>query len=92
MPNNPIPLDQRPGLQVRHGSPVTQSLSRLAKEHRLTGAVLITFHGDEVSTTSCGEGAFADWMERLADAILTRIDDGEFDPERLRPDGEGTHG
>lgn len=75
------PLHERASYRENPDHPLVRALHELAIEHGLQGCVLITFGGDRVGVGSCGEpDLFGRAMEELGDRILTKIDDGEFDP------------
>ncbi|WP_057390486.1 hypothetical protein [Pseudomonas aeruginosa] len=75
----------RPGLQVAADHPLVCDLNALAVKHGLAGCVLIAFdvESDRVSTTAGGTnpGFVEAGMMPLADELLARIDNGEFDPK-----------
>lgn len=77
----PLPLDQRPGLIIRHGSAISRDLGILTRKHGLIGAVLVTMGADRMGVVSCGSNdAIGQAMEELGDKILVRLDDGDLDP------------
>ncbi|MCG5238396.1 hypothetical protein ACIU1J_32200 [Azospirillum doebereinerae] len=72
--------DGRPDLRVCRDHPVTRALSALCKTHGLSGAVILTLQGDDVSVTSSAPtGAMGAALERVADILLAKFDAGEFD-------------
>ena len=71
----------RPGLITSRTHPLIRELRKLAKRHGLQGCVLVSFSAERVAVNSCGEpDLFGKAMEQLADRILAKIDDGEFNP------------
>ena len=75
-------LDGRPGLQTdaRPNHPLTAALRKLVRDHRLSGAVLLTFDDEQVGiNSSATNDEFGAVMERLGDLILAKLDDGLFD-------------
>lgn len=74
--------DGMPCLILRHDHPVTRSLRALRLEHRLSGAVLLTFDagGEHVSvTSSAATDEFGAILARVADMLLAKFNAGEFD-------------
>lgn len=84
MSNTPT-TDGRNSLRISGTHPLLDDLKALAEKHDLAGCVLIAFdvENDRVSTTVAGTNKiFVDQgMKPLADQLLARIDDGEFDPK-----------
>jgi hypothetical protein len=77
------PLSGRPGLRTESAKTnrLAKDIGELARRHRLTGCVLISFTSERVGVNSSGKGEFADHMARLADQLLAAIDDGMYEPE-----------
>jgi len=77
--------DGREGLIVSSTHPIIADLNVLAAKHNLIGVVLVGFDlATERVFTTVG-GTNAEFVERgmkpLANKILARIDDGDFDPD-----------
>lgn len=84
VPALPDPLAGLAGLETNTdpNHPLTAALRNLVRGAGLHGAVLISFSGDRVGINSSAPSpVFARAMEDLANNILARIDDGDFDPE-----------
>lgn len=82
MADTPKRLADRPGYQEDHDQahPLTAGLRDLVEKNNLHGAVLLTFYGDSVGVNAnAGTPLFRAVMQRLADRLLQRLDDGDFD-------------
>ncbi|MEA8592286.1 hypothetical protein PZT57_26930 [Pseudomonas aeruginosa] len=83
--SNTPTTDGRKSLRISSAHPLLDDLRSLAEKHGLAGCVLIAFdvENDRVSTSVPGTNqAFVDQgMKPLADQLLARIDNGEFDPK-----------
>ncbi|HBO5516254.1 TPA: hypothetical protein L4559_005183 [Pseudomonas aeruginosa] len=77
--------DGRKSLRISSTHPILDDLRSLAEKHGLAGCILISFDvdNDRVSTSVAGTNqVFVDQgMKPLADQLLARIDNGEFDPK-----------
>lgn len=78
------PLKDREGFLAEKSHDLVAALRELRTEHGLAGCVLISFEAERVGVNSSGAtDEFGAIMHKLGDAILTAIDDGKFDPEKL---------
>lgn len=82
--SNRATTDGRPGLKISSVHPLIDDLNALAAKHGLIGCVLVAFDekSDRVSTTVGGTNELFvnQGMKPLADQLLARIDNGDFDP------------
>ena len=78
------PLKHRLDLvELPPSNALTRSLRELGEHHRLAGCVLVTFdvEAERIGTCSWAKSdGLLPHMTDLADRILAKIADGEFDP------------
>lgn len=78
------PLEKRDGYRAEPNHPLVEALRDLRESHGLVGCVLISFTTERVGIDSSACTAeFGAVMQTLGNRILTAMDDGQFDPEKL---------
>ena len=76
-----LPIELREGYVEDHKHPLVPALREFVRTNKLAGVVLISFTDDKVGVTvSSPSRRFGEALQPIADDILRRIDDGDFDP------------
>jgi hypothetical protein len=79
-----IPLEKRDGFRAEPNHELVEALRDLRETHSIVGCVLISFTTERVGVVSSACTAeFGTAMQALGKRILTAMDDGQFDPEKL---------
>jgi hypothetical protein len=76
-----LPIELREGYEEDHRHPLVAALREFVASNKLAGVVLISFSDTKVGVTvSSPSRRFGEALQPIADDILRRIDDGDFDP------------
>jgi hypothetical protein len=79
-----LPLEKREGYRAEPNHELVEALRELRETHGLVGCVLLSFTNERVGVDSSACTAeFGTVMQALGNRILTAMDDGQFDPEKL---------
>lgn len=74
------PLQNRPGYEQADDSPLIRALRRLRRSAGKTAVILIDFDPERCGVTvSCEDQELGVAIQKVADRILTDLDDGYYD-------------